>query len=673
MRASALGFALLLVAALSTPGLADEQSEALLQSFVHSIDALRDWSASAATIRSEGADTVAANVTFARENPHVSVKLGELRLTDLAGGADGGFTAAAITLAEGQIATEGLDYTVPAATLKDVSAPSVTGVVVDPHHLMTFIAQVYAAAARMEFSSLSIPEMQSVQTQPGMGGDPPITVRVDYRNLASSGLKGGVLASSEIGPISFQTTGPDGEAKFELRSAVAERLDLGALAHVLDPAQYRNRRGDQVWRPLLSKLTYSGLSGAGPKGAGARLDEIAVETVDTRQPERAFTAVWDRILDPSIANSAKSDLALEAVQDMYAAWRVGTLRINGLSAESPDDGASLALASLSVTGLSNQGIDSFILKKLRGKGPGGFAALDSFEFAGLIFPDLQALMRFAALQNEASPEEHANIIRATFSALPRLAHIGLSELAAGVTETAAVTLAGFTLDFRDWNEFYAQGTDLRLDDLEIPHVLMALSPEAARMMDELGYDRLTIGAAFTDHWAPGPGTDDATLTVTAKDAADLQLSYSLTGLTTDWILRSISAAGKTGGSEAAAMAVMGDIGLKKATLKVTDRSLLDRGFGFAAKKQGLSVSGAAYREQMRGALPFLLSAAVPAEISKLLSAPLQAFLAGGQSFVAEIAPAAPVPLPEIAAAAQSDPKLLKDRLNVTVRSEPAAP
>jgi hypothetical protein len=72
---------------------------------------------------------------------------------------------------------------------------------------------------------------------------------------------------------------------------------------------------------------------------------------------------------------------------------------------------------------------------------------------------------------------------------------------------------------------------------------------------------------------------------------------------------------------------------------------------------------------MRGALPFLLSAAVPAEISKLLSAPLQQFLAGGQTLVAEIAPPQPMPVPELIKAAESDPLSLPTRLGVTIRSE----
>ena len=90
----------------------------------------------------------------------------------------------------------------------------------------------------------------------------------------------------------------------------------------------------------------------------------------------------------------------------------------------------------------------------------------------------------------------------------------------------------------------------------------------------------------------------------------------------------------------------------------------------AAKKQGLTVEGSAYREQMRAALPFIISAAVPAEIAKLVTEPLQGFLAGGQTLLADVAPAG---------SARASPDLMARRrpirwrcptlLNLTLTSE----
>ena len=108
--------------------------------------------------------------------------------------------------------------------------------------------------------------------------------------------------------------------------------------------------------------------------------------------------------------------------------------------------------------------------------------------------------------------------------------------------------------------------------------------------------------SLSDRWNPDAGTDDATWTFSLKDAADLELTYSLTGLTIDWLMRATAAAGASEDQNAAMMEMVSELGVASARLSVTDRSLLDRGFGVAAQKQGLTIDGAAYREaDARGA------------------------------------------------------------------------
>jgi hypothetical protein len=190
------------------------------------------------------------------------------------------------------------------------------------------------------------------------------------------------------------------------------------------------------------------------------------------------------------------------------------------------------------------------------------------------------------------------------------------------------------------------------------------------MLDALGYQDLTIGMSLADRWTPDIGTDQATWTVTVENAGNVEFSYTLTGLTIDWLLRATAVAGRSSDSEAALIAMLSDLGIARATLAVTDRSLLDRAFGVVARRQGVAIDGPAYREQMRAALPFIISAVIPVELAKRLAPPLQGFMAGGQTLFADVAPPTPLGLLEILAAA-SDPLSLPDRLNLELRSEEA--
>lgn len=661
----------LFAVAAAAPANADPASEALLGAFIDNVDASPDWTASAGLIRSEGGRTIGEGLVFSRLEPDVSVSIERLNLDDLRARDGGGFAASSMEMTGGAVISGIIDYAIPSASARDVSAPDMAGISLDPHRMMTSIAQVYSAVASAEFADFRIPEATSTQRQAGTEQGGPATVRATYRDIESNWLRDGVLDRIMSGPTFFVVERPgEGETGFEMRSMTAERLDLGGFARIFDLSHYRNGRGDGIWRPLISRIGYSGISGSGPEKVSFGLEGVVIENVEGRQPEKPFTALWDRLLDPAIPDDAKSDLALETVRETYSSWRAGALRIDGLSLDAPVEQSQFSLGGISAAGLSTEGIESFNLSNLRATTPTGFAALQKLEFAGLVFPDMRATMKFAALETDADAGEHAGTIRSTFAALPRISHVGVKGAAGGESEAKAVTLQDFALDFGDWHNLFARSTDLRIDGLRIPRDLMQLDPKTAEIVDTLGYQEFVLGMSLADRWSPDAGTDDGRWTFTMQNAGDVELAYTLTGVSEDWVLRATAAAGRTEGKEAALNAMLAELGLNGATLKVTDRSLLDRAFGAAAKKQNLTVTGSAYREQLRGALPFLLSAAVPANLTKLLSAPLQAFMAGGQTLIAEIAPLAPIPLTDIVAG-MNDPMALPERLGVTLRSEAA--
>lgn len=675
-RIAAAGF---LVLAAATPAAADPTSEALIRDFVAWVDSSSQWSASVGAVRSDGSDTIAEGLVFSLQEPRVSISIERLRLADLAARPEGGFTASEIEMTAGNALIDiaqptgpsTLEYSIPSAAVWNISMPSLAGVEIDPARLMSSISRFYTLAAEGSFDEISVPEMSSTQRQTPPGATEPMEVKVVYRNNSATDMANGVLNRQEMGPITV-SGGTAASPQFELtiEKAEADRVDVGAFARIFDASAYRDGRGDNIWRPVVSRMVYSKMTGRGEGGATFGLDEIAVENVDGRQPEKPFTEMWDRLMDPSVPQDAKTDLALDAATSMFAAWRVGTIRVDGISVEAPKENASFSLDSISMTGWSNAGLDSFLLKNLKGSGPDGFLSLGSLELAGFVAPDLKALVKFAALEKNSDPTLHAAAIRETFAALPRLAHFGLSDISAGKSEADSGSLASFTMDFTDWNEIYAGATDIRLDTLSIPRRLLDLDPQTTEIFDTLGYDTLTLGMSLSDRWDPDTGTDDATWTFALKDAADLEISYSLTGLTIDWLMRATAAAGASEDQNAAIMAIVSELGVASARLSVTDRSLLDRGFGVAAQKQGLTIDGAAYREQMRAALPFIISAAVPTEVAKLVTAPLQAFLGGGQTLLAVMAPPAPITIPDLMAGA-ADPTALPSLLSLTLTTEPA--
>jgi hypothetical protein len=181
-----------------------------------------------------------------------------------------------------------------------------------------------------------------------------------------------------------------------------------------------------------------------------------------------------------------------------------------------------------------------------------------------------------------------------------------------------------------------------------------------------------INLTLEDAWNPDAGTDSVALKLSLNNAATMQLDYAYSGITEAWLYAAIARAANAEGDDFdTVLRILQGLTLDSATVRVDDASLLDRGFAYAAKRQGLTIDGPTYRKQMQGALPFLLSAVLPAEMSRLLIEPLQAFLGGGKSLVFRAEPAAALPLSSIAGTAEKNPMDLVPLLNVQVEAVPA--
>jgi hypothetical protein len=646
-----------------TPALADQRGEALMREFVGWTDSSPEWSASIAVLRSDSRYTIAEGLVFSRADPEVSISIERLRIRDLARGPDGGFQATRMIMDGAAVVAQGISYAAPTATIESVSVPSMEGLSFDPHSIMTFFAQAYSGLAKARFSNLTIPEVTG-KVEPDTGAG--ISTDVVYSNLTVAELKNGIMDRMSAGPVTMQETGPTGDFQFTIESASANRTDIGAFAHVFDPAQYVNGKGDGIWRPILSDLTYTNMTGSGPDGLTIKLDTMAFENLDGRQLDAPFTDTWDKLLDISIPEDEKSELALDLLRS-YSAWRLGTVRLAGFGLEATGDNASSRLDELTISGLSGDGIDSVILKNFYAGGPDGFLSLGSLELAGFVSPDFEALIGFAGLEADADPKMHAEAITKTFAALPRLSHFGLHDVSAGESKDMSVSLDSFTLDFSDWNDIFAEATDMKVTGLTVPPLALG---EAAPMLEQLDYDKIVLGMSVTDRWTPETGTDEATWSFSLRDGGDISLSYVLDGITEDWMVNATAAAAKTEGSEQALMAMLDGLSLESAKLTATDRSLLDRGFSVAAAMQNLDVDGPTYREQMRAAFPFLMSAALPPPLINLLTAPVQEFLGGGRTLIAKIMPDRPLKVTELSAAAEN-PMALPDLLNLELTTEPA--
>ena len=657
MRLAAAAIAAFLFA---VPAHADERGETAFRSFLESVGSWEGWTASSASIASDGAVTIVSGFTAERLDPSFKVEIEQLRLRDLSPRSASGFSASEAELSGVEMATDGFALRVPRLAAKDLALPNFGDLAFAPRAFFGFRADLYRKLLDASVAELAVPQMTlEFSSLTGQGSS------ISYSDVKLGRLANGVLDSAAAGPIQIASRDPTaGDIKIARAEMAAANLTSFAEFFAENAAGSATSR----WQPALGSVRYSGIVATGPDTARVAIDEFALEEVHTRTPAEPLAAKLD-----ALVTGLGGDEAIETVLETLEALRVGSLRINGLSLKgSPDEPVDMALGGIAFTDLSGRGFGTFDLRDFRGTTPDGHAALASMRATGVVFPEFSEAPDVNAFWAEAPTLEREAAIKRLLASFGRFEHFEAAGLAIGTSEADSVRVNSIAADMTGYVGSIPSSTSLAIDGFAVPAPLLQPHKGGAEILALLGEDRVEIDLTLQDNWNPGAGTDTVALRLSLNKAASMQVAYSYSGITEAWLYAAIARAANAEGEDFdTVLRILQGLTLDTASVRITDTSLLDRGFAYAAKRQGLTIDGATYRKQMQGALPFLISAVLPAELSKLLIEPLQAFLGGGQALVVRADPAASLPLSSIVGTAEKNPMDLVPLLNAKVEAVPA--
>ena len=658
MRLAAAAIVASILAAV--PAHADERGEAGFRAFLETVESWEGWTASSGAIASEGADTIVSGFTAERSEPPLKVDIERLRLRDLSPRRDAGFSASEAELTGIEMVSDEFAMRVPRLAAKELALPDFSDLVFSPRAFFGFRADLYRELLDASLAELTVPQMTLEFTTPTGHGS-----SIAYSNVVLGPLGDGILESGTAGPIRIASL-DRADGGIDIARAEMATASLSSFAEFF--AENAAGSATSPWRPALGSVRYSGIVATGPDAARIAIDEFALEEIQTRTPAEPLAARLDALLA-----GLGGDEAIETVLETLDALRVGGIRINGVSQKgSSDDPADIALGAIALTDLSGLGFGTFDLRDFRGTVSGGHAALASMRINGVVFPDFSEGPDVNAFWAEAPVAEREAAIKRLFASFGRFEHFEATGLAMGESEADSIRVGSVAADMTSHVGSIPMTTSVSIDGFAIPSSLLRSQKGGAELLALLGEDRVEIDLTLQDTWNPSAGTDTVALQLSLNNAAAMQLAYSYSGITEAWLYAAIARAANAEGEDFdTVLRILQGLTLDSASVRIDDKSLLDRGFAYAAKRQGLTIDGATYRKQMQGALPFLISAALPAELSKLLIEPLQAFLGGGQTLVLRAEPAASLPLSSIAGTAEKNPMDLVPLLNVQVEAVPA--
>jgi hypothetical protein len=624
----------------------------------------RNGALAAASIGSEDGRTVAEGLEFRAADGGRVITLDRLALDNLRERPEGGFAADAARLDGVAIGFETGNFRLPTLEASRLAVPDLFDLSFDPDRPVLFLAKLYAAMAEAEIGRMAAPVLELSQTIEAAGGVEAET-SIHYADLLLEDWTGGVIHSFRAGPILIQSRSSEGPTRIEIAGAEARRMDISTLGHVLDPDKYRNGRGDRVWRSAMDSVLYSGIRITDEDDTVVTIAGIGMNSLDLRQPERPFTPVIERAMaQPEMSEEEEEALARELVPALLQSFRIGDFWMEGLQIEATPGDASGGLRRFTMTGLSAERIDRIALEGFNVAAPDAVVSLGVFELAGLVFPEMAAVMRAAELgEAEEDPEAQAELARLAPSLLPKVARLLIERVSVTGDGIGPITLDSYLGEAERFVGPFPREARGTLTGLTIPSSVLKADPEAAGFFAGLDIDSLTIDFAAEGTYEEAEGRARSAIEIAARDLMSLRMEADFLGLTELWLANYSALAT---GDPSAAMPLLAELQLVGLSIEVDDTAMVERGFAFAAREQGRDA--AAYREEIKGALPFLLGFLTDPIFRADVAGALQSFLDGGRALSIRIAPPEPVSVAEILAALDADPQGLPSLLGATVRS-----
>jgi hypothetical protein len=188
-----------------------------------------------------------------------------------------------------------------------------------------------------------------------------------------------------------------------------------------------------------------------------------------------------------------------------------------------------------------------------------------------------------------------------------------------------------------------------------------IEADEAQSLTDLGYETLSVDVSGSGKWDPDAATINVpALNINAKDAASLTISFSLGGVTRDVVTQ----LNETSDNPEEAMALLQNITIANAKIRLDDESLTGRILDQEAQKAGVEVP--VYVSGLTGGLPMMLGVLQNKELEAKVTEAVTEFLTTPGSLEIAASPAAPVPVAQIMGTAMFAPQMIPQILSVGI-------
>lgn len=434
-------------------------------------------------------------------------------------------------------------------------------------------------------------------------------------------------------------------------------LDLAAALEVIDPAAYVDGHGDGRRRDYASEYGATGIAIETPAGDKLTLGSIEFDGIHLRQTESPLLPV---LADLAAHPEGLDDAASLAVFDRLMPALSGLVGLDLMQladfAYTGKDGTTVSLGGADLNAVGTDGIGALTLRDIATAVPKKSAkesikgSLDLLTFQNIRFGSLKAMMDLAS---KTESGETPSPIEARKAILDGGTTIGFIE-ADGLKiengdKTGGITTLAITNS--DFLGALPRRVDLTVTNLNGPVDIVGDS-FLREELTAMGYDRLSLSGAITASWDTDRGDIRVgDLRLVLDDMAALTVDLRFGNLPLDIFDDPASIEKRMmAGTIGDASIVFGNLGV------------VEKAFDVEARKVGQE--GDAFRKNIAGAIPLMMTFLKDPEMQKRFAPPIRAFLEDPKSLTITMKPRAPVPFSAFEAIDTDNPDEVIKLLNL---------
>lgn len=479
--------------------------------------------------------------------------------------------------------------------------------------------------------------------------------------LALESMQDGKLASYAINSIDFSMAGErKGEASFSIEKILVTDYNIATLSHVFDIENYKDGKGDGIWRDAAGVGTVSNIEFEADGGffkiakitsGASRLRQLDIPPIEAMKVIQGVANAQQ-----SGENPIKVFRELAPIMSsFYRMAEFDELRIEGLDVSPPKGATPFKLGIILVERYSvDQGLKEVSIADLSFADPkeGVSVNLGRFALGDIQFPALVDIMTYLESISDDNPPKPSYAAVASLS--PTLGQIDIKSFSGVFGRDGIVNFDGVTLTATDYIRLIPTKLSLKLDNVIAPLEGLDRSNDVAEILVKMGYKQAVLNGTIDMVWTEA--TQELAILpsqIRINDMGVLNISGTVGNVPRQFIEDP-----EKGAAFAAGMT------FKEAQISFEDQSLTNRFVEMTAKSSGGDV--AAVRQQFGALAKGPLAILQKPDFASKVGTIVDNFLANPGTVTVTAKPAQPLPLVGFAIMAQQAPGNFVDALNIQV-------